>query len=97
MLSERLSGVADYFEKAKKAGCKIHLIIENGSLEKIVNHEYSSKFSPNSLLSSLMAFSDRYDITYHFCEAENTSLLINKIFTHHIRNKLYKELEESEK
>lgn len=81
------------FERAKEAGCKVHLIIENGSTEKMVNGKYRSKLNPNSLFSSLMAFADRYNITYHYCKPETTPLLINKIFTHHIRNKLYKQID----
>ncbi len=82
------------FERARDAGCKVHLIVENGSIGKIVDGDYRSKLNSNSLLSSLIAFADRYDITYHFSMTKDTPLLINKIFTHHVRNKLYEQLEE---
>ncbi len=81
------------FEKAIAAGAKVHLIIENGSYEKILNGDYRSRLNSNSLYSSLIAFCDRYNITVHFCKPETTAVLIKKIFYHHIRNKLMKEIE----
>lgn len=81
------------FERAAKSGAKVHLIVENGNYEKIIGGKYRSKLNSNSLLSSVMAFSDRYDISVHFCKPETTPLLMRKIFYHHIRNTLIKDLE----
>ncbi len=81
------------FERAINAGAKVHLIIENGSYEKIINEKYRSKMKSDSLYSSLIAFCDRYNITIHFCEPDTTPTLMRKIFYHHIRNKLMKEIE----
>lgn len=81
------------FERATKSGAKVHLIIENGNYEKIIGGKYRSRLNSNSLLSSFMAFADRYNISVHFCKPETTPLLMNKIFYHHIRNKLMKEIE----
>lgn len=81
------------FERATQNGAKVHLIVENGNYEKILNGKYRSKLNSNSLLASFLAFADRYDITVHFCKPDTTPVLINKIFYHHIRNKLMKEIE----
>lgn len=81
------------FERALKNGCKVHLIVEKGNYEEIINGAYRSKMSANSLLSSLTAFCDRYNITIHFCNSETTPILMRKLFYHHIRNKLIKEVE----
>ena len=81
------------FERATKSGAKVHLIVENGNYEKILNGKYRSKLNSNSLLASFLAFSDRYDISVHFCKPDTTQMLMNKIFYHHIRNKLMKEIE----
>lgn len=81
------------FERAAKSGAKVHLIVENGNYEKIIGGKYRSKLNSNSLLSSVMAFADRYDISVHFCKPETTPLLMRKIFYHHIRNTLIKDLE----
>jgi ERCC4-type nuclease len=81
------------FERAKQNGAKVHLIVENGNYEKILNGKYRSKLNSNSLLASFLAFADRYDISVHFCKPDTTPVLMNKIFYHHVRNKLMKEIE----
>lgn len=81
------------FERAAKNGAKVHLIVENGNYEKILNGKYRSKLNSNSLLASFLAFADRYDISVHFCKPDTTPVLMNKIFYHHVRNKLMKEIE----
>ena len=81
------------FERAVQSGAKIHLIVENGNYEKVINGRYRSRLNANSLIGSFMAFADRYDISVHFCRSETTPVLINKIFYYHVRNKLTKELE----
>lgn len=80
------------FERATKNGAKIHLIVENGNYEKVINGKYKSRLNSNSLLGSFIAFADRYDISVHFCKPETTPILINRIFYYHVRNKLMKEL-----
>lgn len=81
------------FERAQESGAKVHLIVENASYEKILKGSYRSRLNSNSLLSSFAAFSDRYDISVHFCKSETTPILMGKIFYHHVRNKLMKELD----
>ncbi len=81
------------FERARAAGAKIHLIVENGSYEKILTGDYRSRLSSDCLYSSLIAFCDRYNLTIHFCEPDTTPSLMRKIFYHHIRNTLKKEVD----
>lgn len=81
------------FERAAKNGAKVHLIVEGGSYEKIISGKYRSRLNSKSLLASFFAFADRYNITVHFCKPETTPVLINKIFYHHLRNKLMKDVE----
>lgn len=80
------------FERATKAGAKVHLLIENADYEKILSGNYRSQMNSNSLFSSIVAFSDRYNLTTHFCRPETTPILMNKLFRHHVKNKLEKEL-----
>ena len=79
------------FERAIQNGAKVHLIIENGSYEKVIAGDYRSKLNANSLYSSLIAFCDRYNITIHFCDEDTTPSLIHKLIYHHVRNELQKE------
>ena len=81
------------FTRAAEAGAKMHLIVENGNYEKIIAEKYRSKFNGNSLMSSIIAFCDRYNLTMHFCTPETTPIIINKLLYHHVRNKLMSEVE----
>ena len=73
-------------ERAKAAGAKIYLLVEDASWEKIINHNYRSKLHPNSFLASLLAFQVRYGLTIVFCTQLTTGRMIREI--------LYRELKE---
>lgn len=76
------------FQRAKEAGIKIYLLVENGSWEKIYNWSYkkSSKYHPNALIASINAFRARYNMQLDFCRPETTGKVIHDI--------LYRELKE---
>ena len=74
------------FERAKEAGCKIHLLVEEATWRKIYSHKYRSKYNPNALIASINAYRARYDMQLDFCSAELTGYLIRDI--------LYREMKE---
>lgn len=76
------------FKRAKEAGTKIYLLVENGSWEKIYNWSYKnkSKLHPNALVASIAAFRARYNVQLDFCRSETTGRVIHDI--------LYRELKE---
>lgn len=74
------------FERACQSSAKIHLLIEDASYEKIINHRYKTKFEPNAFLASLTAWSARYGISVEFIQHELSGRLIKEI--------LYRELKE---
>ena len=76
------------FVRAKKNNARMHLLIENGSYEKIFAEKYRSKLNPNSLIASYLAWAERYNIQLHFCKAETTPLLIEKILHYWLKNYL---------
>lgn len=67
------------FERAKTARAKTYLLVENGSLDKIINHSYQSKMHPNAFLASLFAFMARYRCKVIFCTPMNTGRVIREI------------------
>lgn len=83
------------FLRAKEQGAKVHLLIENGSYEKIFAERYRSKLNPNALIASYLAWSERYNIQLHFCKADTTPVLIEKILYYWLKNYL-ETLEEGE-
>lgn len=67
------------FERAKEAGAKIYLLIENATMEKIVNGQYRSRVNSNALMASLFAFLARYNCQMIFCKAETSGRVIREI------------------
>lgn len=74
------------FDRAKDMGCKIYLIVENGTWEKVYNGKYRSMYNPVALAASIDAFRARYDMQLDFCKEETTGRLIRDI--------LYREAKE---
>ena len=74
------------FERAEAAGCKIYLLVENATWEKVYNGKYRSLMKPQSLIASIDAFRARYGMQLDFCRPETTGKLIRDI--------LYRELKE---
>lgn len=79
------------FKRAGNAGCHMHLLIEDGSYEKMMNGQYRSQFNPNSFLASWLTWSVRYNIQLHFCKQETTPKLIQNILRYELREYLLKE------
>ncbi len=74
------------FERAKQAGAKVYLLIENATWESAYNGNYRSKMSPQALVASMTAWLARYDCQLIFCEPKTTGKLIKEL--------LYRELKE---
>lgn len=76
------------FERAKDAGAKVYLLVEDATYEDIIRHRYRSKFASNAFLASLLAWSARYNITPIFCRAETSGELIREILARDLRERL---------
>lgn len=76
------------FTRARDAGAKIYLLIENGSWEAIINHRYRSRFTPQAFMASLTAWTVRYDITPIFCKAQTSGKLIKEILYRDMKERL---------
>lgn len=74
------------FKRAQKDNCKIYLLIEDATWEKIFNHKYRSKMTPFSIVASLFAWIPRYNMIPIFCKSETSGKIIKEI--------LYRELKE---
>ena len=74
------------FERAKKAGAKVYLLIEDASWEQAYNGKYRSRMAPASLVASMQAWLARYNCQIIMCKQETSGKLIHDI--------LYRELKE---
>ena len=83
------------FQRMRDSGGKLHMIVENGSWEKVLNGNYRSQLSPASLSASLLAWEARYGSQLHFCKPETTGKLIVKILYYEMKEILERgELDE---
>lgn len=74
------------FERAKEAGAKLYLLVENGSLDEAYSGHYRARVHPSSLTASMLAWLARYNCQILFCSAENSGQVIHDV--------LYRELKE---
>lgn len=76
------------FQRAKEAGARIYLMIENANWENIFNGKYRSKLNAKALTASLIAWTARYNVIPLFCKAETSGKLIALILKYEIRERL---------
>jgi len=66
----------------------IGLLIENGSLNDILEHNYNTKYDKNSFIASLIAFSHRYDTKVWFSNKLNSGKIIYGLLKYKLREEL---------
>lgn len=76
------------FQRAAAAGCRIYLVVENGSWEGIKNGAYRSRVSPNAFMASCTAFMVRYNAQILFCREETTGHLIKEVLYRDLKERL---------
>lgn len=84
------------FERARKSGAKVYLLIENGSWEKAYSGVYRSKMNPQSLVSSMTAWLARYNCQLLFCREETSGKLIHDILYREAKERLEELPDESD-
>lgn len=68
------------FEKAQKDKCKVYLMVEDGSWEKIENREYRSKFSPSELKDHIKTWTKHFQLELKFVDKSGACDLIIDCF-----------------
>ena len=76
------------FERAKDAGAKIYMLIEDATWEDIYGGKYRSKMRPESLVASILAWLARYDCQIFFCKHDTTGLLIKDTLQRELKERL---------
>ena len=76
------------FERAKTAGAKVYLLVENGSWEKALQGDYQSRMRPQAFVASMTAWLARYNCQILFCEPKTTGRMIREILYREIKEKL---------
>jgi ERCC4-type nuclease len=76
------------FERAKEAGGKMLLLVEDASWENLINGRYRSRLNANAYLGSLTAWAVRYDLQIIFCKAETSGKLIKEFLYRDLKERL---------
>lgn len=76
------------FWKAKQNNARVYLLVENASWHSIYDHKYKTKFHPNAYISSLLAFTARYQLSPIFCNSLISGRLIHDILYRELKEKL---------
>lgn len=86
-LSGNLGKNRDRFEAEleRMKGGEKHLIVEDGSWEKIMNGQYNSLLTPVSFYHSLLTFQTRYNLHIHFIEKRFSGVLIKGILENKVK------------
>jgi len=72
------------FERAMSKKCKVHLVVEDASLERIEMGDYRSRFSPLSFKNTLSTWGHKFQFTLDFIERKNMASYILLTFQKHI-------------
>ena len=67
------------FGRAKEAGAKIYLLIENASWEKAYKGDYRSQMASTAFVASLCAWLARYNCQLIMCKPETSGKLIRDL------------------
>ena len=76
------------FQRAKEAGARLYLLVEDASWEDVLHGRYRSRMKPAALLASLLAWQERYDLRVVFCRRETTGVLLHKILRYALKVRL---------
>ena len=91
-LSGNLTKDRERFEKEliRKGDAKFHLMVEDGSWEKIQAGIYNTEYKPVSFYATLNAYIARYHISIDFVTKDFSGPFINGLFHYHLRECLKK-------
>jgi ERCC4-type nuclease len=67
---------------------KLHLVIENNTMNDVVCGNYRSKIHRNSFLASILSFQYKYNLNIHFIENNYTAFFITKLFYYYYVNEI---------
>ena len=76
------------FERAKQAGARTYLLIEEASWEKAYNGKYRSQMKPQALVASILAWLARYDCQIIMVGKDLSGKLIHDILYREAKERL---------
>jgi ERCC4-type nuclease len=85
-LSGNFTNDRDRIENELWRGCgKMIVVIENGSVDKILAHDYRTQYDPKSFLSTIATFHHRYNVPFYFADKKNSGAMIYAFLHYNLR------------
>lgn len=85
------------FERAREQGAKLYLLIENGSIDDIIEGKYRTKVTTQALLASFLAWLARYNCQLVFCSSRSSGRMIREILYREGKERLESDEHHSER
>jgi hypothetical protein len=79
------------FIRAELKKTFMFLLIENATMQDIINHNYRSQMHPNALIGSLKSWKEKYNIYLVFCQRDKVAIYILETFKRYIKKYLLKD------
>jgi len=76
------------FERAREAGAKLYILVENASWEKAYAGQYRSRMTPQALIASILAWLTRYNCQALFCKESTSGKLIYDVLYRELKTAL---------
>lgn len=76
------------FERASANNAKVYLLVEDASMEGIMNHRYRSRYNPAAFMASFVAWCVRYDLTPIMCRSASSGAVIREILYRDMKERL---------
>ena len=85
-LTQERERFKDEFTRAIAKGCEMHVIVENGTLNDIYNHNYRTKFNEKAFINSIISFESKYNLKIHFLSSDFSGYHIYQPFLIYLKN-----------
>jgi len=76
------------FQRASEVKAKFNVMVEDGSFDKILTHQYRSETDPKSFYATLFTFDARYNAYVQFVERQNAGWFIYNKFRYFLREEI---------
>ena len=76
------------FLRGTAAGARMFLLVEGATWEAIYMHRYKSKMNVNSFISSISAWTVRYNMIPIFCKADTSGKVIREFLYRDLKERL---------
>jgi len=89
-LARNFSGGRERFEHElfRSRTTRFYLMIEDGTMDKIVRNDYKGDYTVESYIATLFTFQSRYNFSFDFLDKKYAGLFILRTMKYHLREKL---------